>query len=110
MNYLIIQACNYYELADKEKWTSPLLTALRENQELPTTTSGKTTRPANPDEASNYQAIETLIDFETKKVRCMQEAWLAAVDSETKTNPGNLDLKGTMEMIRSDASFKKSRL
>ena len=37
LNYLILQACYYYESADKDDWTSPLLVALRGNKELPTT-------------------------------------------------------------------------
>ena len=66
LSYLIIQACNYYELADKEKWTSPLLVALRGNQEFPITTPGKMIAAAKEGEVSNYDAIETMINFGTK--------------------------------------------
>ena len=38
----------------------------------------------------------------------MEEAWVTAVAQTTK--PGNLDLKGTMEALRKDVKFKRSRL
>ena len=74
LNYLIIQACSYYELADKEEWTSPLLVALRGNQELPTTTSGKMIPRAKEGEVSNDYAIETMINFGTKQNDNLQAA------------------------------------
>ena len=39
LNCLILQACNYDEKVDKSKWTSPLLTDLRQNRRIPTTKS-----------------------------------------------------------------------
>ena len=108
LNYLIIQACNYYELADKNKWTSPLLVALRENRELPTTNPERMIAAAREGEVSNYYAIETMIDFGTKRIKNLEDAWLTAVHETTK--PGNLDLQTTMQMLRKDVTFKKSRL
>ena len=107
LNYLILQACNYYETVDPEKWTSPLLTALRANQPLPTT-KGLTIPPTNDNQIWNYQAIDTMVGFGLSKLTNMQQTWMAAVMSETK--PGNLDLRGTMEALRPDVKFKRSRL
>ena len=107
LNYLIIQACNYYELADKEKWTSPLLVALRGSQELPIAT-GKMIPRAKEGEVSNYDAIETMINFGTRKINNLEGAWLTAVYETTM--PGNLDLQSTIQMLRNDATFKISRL
>ena len=66
--------------------------------------------PAKEGEVSNYHAIDTMIDFGTKKITNMEQAWLTAVHDAEVTKPGNLDLKSTMEMIRSDVTFKKSKL
>ena len=52
INYLILQACNYYEKIDSEHWTSPLLVAPRQNMRIPVTTShGPTYRTSRPDHA-----------------------------------------------------------
>ena len=109
LNYLIIQACNYYELVDKDKWTSPLLTALRENRGIYTTTDGTIIAAAKEGDVSNYDAIETMVNFGTKKLETMQEAWTAAVyDDNTKS--GNLDLQNTMLTLRPGLRFKRSKL
>ena len=109
MNYLILQACNYYELVDKEKWTSPLLVALRENRGIETTTPGTTIAAAKEGDVSNYDAIDTMVNFGTKKLNNMEDAWLESVNT-AETKPGNLDMKATMEMVRRDVTFKRSRL
>ena len=109
LNYLILQACNYYELADKERWTSPLLTAIRENKALPTTKPGKFIAPASQHHIPNYQAIDTMVDFSTNKVNTMEETWLESVSTATNTKTGNLDLRTTMEMVRKDVTFKEKR-
>ena len=110
LNYLIIQACNYYELADKDKWISPLLVALRENQEVPTTTSGKRIAAAKEGEVSNYYAIETMMGFGTKQslITKLEDAWRTAVHDTTTS--GNLDMKTTMQMLRQDITLKRSML
>ena len=109
LNYLILQACNYYELADKERWTSPLLTAMRENKALPTTKPGKFIAPASQHHVPNYQAIDTMVDFATTKTNTMEETWLESVSTATNTKTGNSDLKTTMELVRTDVIFKEKR-
>ena len=106
VNYLILQACNYYEKIDAEKWQSPLLVALRENRAVPTT-KGEIP-PSGEGQVTNYQAIDTMVSFGCSKTTNMEQAWVAAVAETTK--PGNLDLKGTMEALRSDVTLKRSRL
>ena len=109
LNYLILQACNYYELVDKEKWTSPLLTALRENREIPTTTDGTIIAAAKEGDVPNYEAIDTMVSFGTTKHENMEQAWTTAV-YENNTTSGNLDLQNTMRQLRQDMKFKRSRL
>ena len=107
VNYLILQACNYYEKIDAEKWQSPLLVALRTNQPVPTTTGG-TIPPSTSGQVTNYQAIDTMVQFGSSKLNNMEEAWVQAVAQTTK--PGNLDLRGTMQALRPDLTLKRSRL
>ena len=109
LNYLILQACNYYELVDKEKWTSPLLTALRENRGIPTTTDGTIIAAAKEGDVPNYEAIDTMISFGTTKLENMEQAWTTAV-FEDNTKSGNLDLQNTMKQLREELKFKRSRL
>ena len=109
LNYLILQACNYYELVDKERWVSPLLTALRENKALPTTKEGNFIAPATLQQVSNYQAIDTMVPFGTNIKANMEEVWKTAVTT-ADTMTGNMDLRTTMEMVRQDVRFKRSRL
>ena len=49
-----------------------------------------------------------MVSFGTSKLTNMEQAWVAAVAESTK--PGNLDLRGTMEALRTDLKFKRSRL
>ena len=109
LNYLILQACHYYELADKEKWTSPLLTALRNNQQLPTTTEGKIIAPSAQNQITNYQAIDTMVDFGAPKTNTMEEAWQESVTADTTNQTGTTDLRTTMELMRTDVTFKHKR-
>ena len=109
LNYLILQACNYYELADKDKWTSPLLNALRENQALPTTKAEQFISPASLHHVPNYQAIDTMVVFGTKKMNNMEETWLESVCTVADTKTGNMDLRTTMQMVRQDVTFKEKR-
>ena len=108
LNYLILWACNYYVIADKEKWTSPLLEALRETRAIPPMTPGVTIKPAGQDMISNYVAIDTLSSIGITKVENLQGAWQEAVNETNK--PGDSDMKTTMEMLRTDVTFKRSRL
>ena len=110
LNYLILQACNYYELADKEKWTSPLLTALRNNRALPTTKEGNFIAPHSEQHIPNYQAIDSMVACGTNKTSNMEETWLQAVATATQTTTGNMDLRTAMEVVRGDVRFKRSRL
>ena len=109
LNYLILQACNYYELCDKEKWTSPLLTALRAGQALPTTTDGKIIAPDTANQIPNYQAIDTMVDFGTKRPTTMQEAWMESVSADNTNQTGTIDLRTTLEMMRKDVTIKPKR-
>ena len=106
LNYLILQACYYYESADKDDWTSPLLVALRANRELPTT-KGAMIPMAKPDCITNEQAIETMVNFGTTNIDTMQKAWTEAVNATTGSSTGNMDLETTMTMIRQDVSITK---
>ena len=81
--------------------------ALKANQEVPTT-KGRMIPPSKEGQVNNYQAIDTMVSFGTSKLTNMEEAWVTAVAETTK--PGNLDLRGTMEALRPDVRFKRSRL
>ena len=50
-----------------------------------------------------------MIELGTKKVDNMEEAWVTAVCAAADTKTGNMDLKTTMEMVRSDVTFKQKR-
>ena len=81
--------------------------ALRANQEVPTT-KGRMIPPSEEGQVTNYQAIDTMVSFGGSKLTNMEQAWVAVVAESTK--PGNLDLRGTMEALRTDLKFKRSRL
>ena len=51
-----------------------------------------------------------MVNFGTKKLNNMEEAWLTAVYESESTKPGNLYMQGTMLMLRIDTTFKRSRL
>ena len=106
LNYLILQACYYYENADKETWTSPLLVKLRGNQELPTT-QGTMIPSAKSNCITNERAIDTMVDFGTTDIDTMQKAWTEAVNTTTGSSSGNMDLETTMSMIRKDVTITK---
>ena len=113
INYLILQACNYYEQVDSEHWTSPLLTALRENKQIPLTSSEGTTFRDPADETktmSNYDCIDYMIAFGATKTGLMESIWKLSEDS-AKTTKSNVDMKATMEVVRGAHSGpKRSRL
>ena len=112
VNYLILQACNYYETIDSEKWVSPLLTALRTNQGIPLTTSDGTIQlePARPGMQDYYTCIDYLLDFGVSKMDYMQDIWKLS-EEQTKETTSQVDMKATMEAIRgSVVTTKKSRL
>ena len=111
INYLILQACNYYEQVDK--WTSPLLTALRENRRIPLTTSEIGTvylEPAGPANQDHYTCIDYLLPFDISKMDYMEAIWKLSEET-TQTTTSQVDMKATMEAIRgSVVTTKKSRL
>ena len=112
INYLILQACNYYEKVDSEHWVSPLLESLRKNQRLTLTTSEGTTflEPASNAMMSNHECIDYMIAFGTSKMTFMEEVWKYSTET-TKTTKSNVDMKATMEAIRGPiAGPKRSKL
>ena len=110
LNFLIFQVCNYYEIGDKNIWTSPILEALRVNWAVSITTPGRTIAPAKAGEVSNFTAIDTMVEFGTRRITNMEDAWTAAVAMDFDTTTGDHDLKNTMMMLRQDVKFKKARL
>ena len=113
INYLILQACNYYEQVDSQHWTSPLLDALRENKRIPMITSDGTTSLEPIDEntmLSHYNCIDYMVDFGTKMTDYMQTIWELSEKTE-KTTKSHVDMKATMQAIRGSVTgTKKSRL
>ena len=115
INYLILQACDYYEQVDSRHWTSPLLDALRGNKRVPLITSDGTTNTEPVDETkmlSNYNCIDFMVDFGTKTTDFMETIWKLSEETE-KTTKSNVDMKATMEAIRgtvTGTTFKRSRL
>ena len=113
INYLILQACNFYELADKSQWTSPLLIALRENRMLSTTEVPNCIPPADGTEVPHYDAIDSLIDLGTKTLKNMEEAWQTSVATTSDTLASGGDLRTTMVNLKTDVQFppqQRSRL
>ena len=112
INYLILQACNYYEKIDSEHWTSPLLVALRENKRLPLTTSDGTIylEPADATMQDHYTCIDYMVDFGIKKEDYLEAIWALSVSS-AKTTTSHENMKATMEAIRGSVEgTKRSRL
>ena len=112
LNYLILQACNYYETVDPEHWVSPLLRALRLNQRIPLTTSDGTTylEPTGPGDQDHYTCIDYLLPFNISKMDYMESIWKLSEET-TQTTTSQVDMKATMEAIRgSVVTTKKSRL
>ena len=113
INYLILQACNYYEQVDSRHWRSPLLDALRDNKRIPLITSDGTTYIDPVDEnsmMSHYDCIDFMIDFGTKKLDYMEDIWRLSAETE-KTTKSHVNMKATMEAIRGAVTgTKKSRL
>ena len=112
INYLILQACNYYEKIDSEHWVSPLLEALRENKRIPLTTSDGSTflEPADGSMMDHYTCIDFMIDFGTKKMDYLEAMW-ALSESGAKTTKSHVDMKATMEAIRGTVTgTKRSKL
>ena len=112
LNYLILQACNYYEKVDAEHWTSPVLMALRLNQRIPLTTSDGPTylEPATPGMQDHYTCIDYLVDFGVNKMDYMDAIWKLSEET-TQSTTSQVDMKATMEAIRGTVmATKKSRL
>ena len=101
INYLILQACNYYETIDSEHWTSPLLVALRENRRIPLTTSDGDTylEPADATMQDHYTCIDYLVDCGIKKMDYLEAIWEFSTSS-AKTTTSHENMKATVEAIR----------
>ena len=65
--------------------------------------------PASLHHVPNYQAIDTMVVFGTKKMNNMEETWLESVCTAADTKTGNMDLRTTMQMVRQDVTFKEKR-
>ena len=112
INCLILQVCNYYEQIDSEHWVSPLLTALRENEQIPVSTSEGTTflDPADETKMTNYECIDYMLNFGVTKIGFMDHIWRLSEES-AKTTKSHVDMKATMEAIRGTVTgTKKSKL
>ena len=107
LNYLILQTCLYYKHYDTRHWISPLLHALEENKELPTTTEGKTIRPVETGETSNYDVIDNMGDFGMPHYSTMEKLW-KEIQRTTTIQLTTQDLKATKEGLRSDDLRPKS--
>ena len=101
INYLILQACKYYEKVDSEHWVSPLLESLKKNERIPLTTSEGDSflEPATTSMMSHYECIDYMIDFGTTKMTYMEDIWDRSKKT-TKTTKSNVNMKSTMEAIR----------
>ena len=75
LDSLILQVCLCYKRYDGQKWTSPLLTALANNEELPTTTEGTTFPIADPLLLYSYNVIDNLGYFGMPNYTAMEEIW-----------------------------------
>ena len=109
---MILQACNYYEKIDSEHWTSPLLTALRENKRIPLTTSEGSTYLESADVfmMDHYTCVDYMIDFGVKKEDYMEVIWELSAQA-AKVTKSHVDMKATMEAIRGKVTeTKRSKL
>ena len=50
-----------------------------------------------------------MVDFGTKQTNTMEEAWVESVSADTTNKTGNSDLRTTMELMRTDVTFKHKR-
>ena len=107
LNYLILQTCQYYKHYDSRHWISPLLTALGDNKELPTTTEGKTISPVKAGQTSNYDIIDNMGDFGMARFSTMEKLW-KEIQRTTTIELTSLDLRTTKEGLRSDDIRPKS--
>ena len=83
------------------------MTALEENQELPTTTEGKTISPSKEGETSNYDVIDNMGTFGMKYYDTMENLW-KEIQKSTTIPVTTQDLKATKEGLRSEDLRPKS--
>ena len=107
LNFLILQTCLYYKHYDTRAWVSPLLTALEKNEELPTTTEGKTIAPSKEGETSNYDVIDNMGTFGMRYYDTMESLW-KEIQKSTTITVTTQDLKATKEGLRSEDLRPKS--
>ena len=107
LNYLILQTCQYYKDYDSRGWISPLLKALEENKELPTTTEGKTIPRVVDGQLSNYEVIDNMGNFGMPYFSTMEKVW-KEIQKTTTIQLTSQDLKATKEGLRSDDIRPKS--
>ena len=109
LNYLILQVCNYYYIYDTREWKRPLLEALENNQELPTTTEGRTIPAAGDGCASNYDVIDNMGDFSMPHYETMENLWKEINKSYT-VQMTTQTLKDTKDGLRAETrSARKSK-
>ena len=107
LNYLILQTCLYYYHYDTRHWESPLLIALKNNDELPTTTEGKTIAEALPENTSNYDVIDNMGDFRMPNYPTMERLW-NEIERSTTIDLTTQDLKATRDGLRAEDLRPKS--
>ena len=99
VNYLILQAGNYYEMVDSEHWVSPL-SALRLNHRIKLATSDGSVYldPAGPGQQDHYTCIDYLLPFGINKMDYMEAIW-KATEETTQPTTSHVDMKANMEAI-----------
>ena len=108
-NYLILQARLYYRHYGSEKWESPLLRHLAQNEPIPTTLEGQDISRAARGQLSNYKVIDNLGNFGMQNYDTMGEIW-KEVNRTTMVEVTTQSLEDVKPSIRAgDMPQKSSR-
>ena len=81
--------------------------ALKNNDELPTTTEGKTIAEALPENTSNYDVIDNMGDFRMPNYPTMEKLW-NEIERSTTIDMTTQDLKATRDGLRAEDLRPKS--
>ena len=99
--------CKYYHEYYTRHWKSPLLSALENNEPLPTTTEGEFIPSTTEGEPKNYDIIDNFGTSGMPNFQTMEEAWEEAQKTFTVELTSS-DLKTTRDSIRSGDMRAKS--
>ena len=100
----------YYRHYDSERWESPLLRHLAQNEPIPTTLEGQDISPAAPGQLSNYKVIDNLGNFGMQNYGTMEEIW-KEVHRATTVEVTKENLEAVRLSIRAgDMAQKSSRI